>query len=958
MAPEAKTQETKVQRDELPVAVWRTPRANDCRPGDDRRAEFPPSLKTNPMPKERFMIVDGNALLHRAWHALPPLTTSSGEIVNAVYGFLSIFLKAVKDISPTHVAATFDLKGPTFRHVQYVEYKATRVKQPDELYMQLDRIKTVVRALGILIFERKGFEADDVIATLCTRIANERPSAEIVIVTGDMDALQLVNTQTTVYCPRRGISDIALYDEKAVSARYGGLQPKQLVEYKALRGDVSDNIPGVKGIGEKTAIELVHRYGTVDNMLAAADDEIGVPFKYAKSIEKIVEQKEMAQMSRMLVELIHDVPIDFSFEKCALGRYDHEKVIQLFQELEFKSLIPRLSDLPDFSNTPTYSNNSSSRGKSSVIYTCIESEKDALVLIAELHEAKLFSFDTETTSTIAIDADVVGVSFSKKEAEAFYIPWTLEGREWRKELKKLLEDPTIAKVGHNIKYDIEVMHRVDVALSGVVFDSMIAAYIINPGTREYGLDALAFAEFGYQKIPITSLIGAGKNQKSMAEVALADISPYACEDADFTLRLYTAFSKKLKENGQEKLLNEMELPLIDVLVSMEESGIALDVPFVQSCAKRVKKELAEIEKKIYTLAGEEFNIGSPLQLKKILFEKLAISTNRIKKGKTGLSTAASELEKMRLLHPIIDAIVQYREYSKLLNTYIDVLPTLVRPATGRIHTSYNQTITTTGRLSSSNPNLQNIPIRQEIGRELRKGFIATPGCTLLSADYSQIELRIVASLAKDIKMIEAFKKGDDIHTITAALIQGVKPEEVTHEMRRAAKEVNFGILYGMGPQGLAASAGISFGEAQQFIDQYFVAYPGVRAYLDETIRIAREKGYVETLFGRRRYVPELQSSMPQVRNAAERAAVNMPIQGTEADIIKFAMIAVHKEIQKIKNVHLLLQVHDELVFEVANDVVQDVATKIQKIMESVVTLEVPVIVDLKYGPNWGEMKKI
>lgn len=908
------------------------------------------------MPKERFMIVDGNALLHRAWHALPPLTTSSGEIVNAVYGFLSIFLKAIKDLSPTHCAVAFDLKGPTFRHEQYAEYKATRKKQPDELYTQLDRIKEALAAFGIPRFEKKGCEADDVIATLCTRMMADHPSVDIVIVTGDMDALQLVNERTRVYAPKRGISDTVLYDEAMVFERYGGLTPGQLVEFKALRGDPSDNIPGVKGIGEKTAIEVVKEYGTVEKALLSAKKGVKHP-TLQKVLEKIAAQEAELIQSHSLVMLKYDVDLDFDFSTCALGAYQPSAVVELFQKLEFKSLIPRLSDLPGFHTTPSYESEPA-LSKKKADYRAIESEEDALALFETIKKKKRVSFDTETTSETAINADLVGVSFSLEKGAAFYIPWTLAGVTWKKELKTILEDPSIKKCGHNIKYDIEVMHRVGTSIRGVDFDTMLAAYVINPGTRSYGLDALAFSEFGYQKIPITSLIGTGKNQRSMADVPLGEIAPYACEDADFCLRLCEVFSKELQEATLEKVFHDIEMPLIDVLVAMEERGITLDAPFVKECAKKAKKELAAIEKKIYRLAGEEFNIASPIQLKKILFEKLALSTLRIRKGKTGLSTAASELEKMRNAHPIIDAIVSYREYAKLLNTYIDVLPTLVRPATGRIHTSYNQTIAATGRLSSTNPNLQNIPIRQEIGRELRRAFVAAPGYTLLSADYSQIELRIAASLAQDAKMIAAFKSGHDIHTATAAEINGIPLSAITKEMRRAAKEVNFGVLYGMGPQGLSEAAGISYGEAQQFIAGYFAAYPTIRNYLDETIKTARETGYAETFFGRRRYIQELKSNMPQVRSAAERAAVNMPIQGTGADIIKLAMIEVHKELKKHDGAHLLLQVHDELVFEVSKKSLSAIARMVKHVMETVVDLAAPIVVDLKCGPNWGELTSL
>lgn len=908
------------------------------------------------MAKEVLMIVDGNAVLHRAWHALPPLTTAKGELVNAVYGFVTIVLKAIKDLSPTHCVVTFDRRAPTFRHEAFAPYKAQRKKQPDELYQQLDRIKEILDALHVARCEKDGFEADDIIATLC---AKARQDVSTVIVTGDMDTLQLVDGHTRVYAFKRGLTDTTIYDEKAVLERYDGLNATQLTEFKALRGDPSDNIPGAKGVGEKTAIDLVKEYGTVDALYTALHAGTTGDGMKKGLVEKLLTQEEQVRLSRKLVELIRDVDIDCAYESTRLGGYDTKKTTDLFIELEFKTLIPRLAGLPGFEQ-----HHSAVHDESKFSYQCLDTEKKILDFLDVLEEEPLCSVDTETTSTDAIRADLVGVSFSIRKGEGVYLPWTVKGSKWKKRLAEVLENEKVKKVGHNIKYDIEVFHRAGVRPEGFVCDTMLAAYLLNAGSREYGLDALSLSEFGHQKIPITSLIGKGPVQSSMADVPLEKIAPYACEDADFTLRLYHVLKARLIEARMEKLHDTIELPLVNALIEMEEAGVLLDQGYLLELSKRVSGRLSEMTEAIHRYAGEEFNINSPAQLKKILFDKLKLSSARIKKGKSGFSTAASELEKMKDLHPIIGCMIEYRELAKLLNTYVDVLPDLINPETGRIHTNFNQTIAATGRLSSSNPNLQNIPIRQELGREIRHAFIAADGYRLLSADYSQMQLRIVAHLAGDEKMLKAFRDGVDIHAATAAEVNGIPLSDVTPQQRRAAKEVNFGILYGMGPQGLAVSAGISFSAAQAFIESYFLAYPKIRSFLDVIIAIARKTGYVETAFGRRRYVPELQSGVAQVRNAAERAAVNMPIQGTEADIMKLAMIAVHGQLPEkwraprpdgTASLRMVLQVHDELLFEVREDLVKEVSTTIQSMMEGVVSFSVPMSVDMKSGKNWGAM---
>ncbi|MDP2629807.1 MAG: DNA polymerase I [Candidatus Uhrbacteria bacterium] len=915
------------------------------------------------MAHKKFMIIDGNALLHRAWHALPPLTTQKGEIVNAVYGFIQILFKAFKELEPTYCAVTFDRRGPTFRHKQYAEYKATRVKQPDELYAQIDRIKEILGCLGIPIFEKDGFEADDVIATLSKKITESHPDIDKVIVTGDMDTLQLVDEQTRVFAPRKGITDTVLFDVPAVREKYDGLEPVDLTFYKALRGDPSDNIPGIKGIGEKTAIEIVKVFKSSDHLLewiekGEHEEEASALKEKVRTLLK--EQQGAFAIAHDLVLLRSDVSFDFDVSSARLGTVNSSALVALFQELEFKSLLPRLKELPGVGFENFDRTQDEAHSKNSHDYHLLDSDSAVADFLVELSGQKICAIDTETTSLDALNAELLGISISFQEGRGVYIPWPACGDANKKRIKELFEDGALKKTGHNIKYDLHVLQNAGIFLDGIDFDSMVGAYVLNPGARSYSLDTLSFNEFGYQKISIESLIGSGKKQISMTDVAVEKVAPYACEDADFAWRLYECFSARLKENSLLDLCRRLEIPLISVLARMERHGVKIDTAFLEKLSKSLHGELAVLEKEIYGHAGKEFNINSPLQLKKILFEDLALTGTKLKKGKTGISTAASELEKMRGLHPVIDSILEYRERTKLTNTYIDVLPTLVDAKTGRVHTSFNQTIAATGRLSSSGPNFQNIPVREALGREIRKSIIAEKGNMLLAADYSQLELRIVASFAKDKAMLNVFQRGGDIHTQTAAAVQGISAEDVTSDMRRAAKEVNFGIIYGMGAHGLSLSTGMRVEEARDFIDRYFAVYPGIAEYMEQTLASARKTGYVETLFGRRRYVSELSSNVFQVRSAAERAAVNMPIQGTGADIIKLAMITINAHLRedRYSGVRMLLQVHDELVFELPEDRAQDVADMVKKEMEGVVELAAPLVVDVKVGYNWGEMKKI
>ncbi|MBI4135442.1 DNA polymerase I [Candidatus Uhrbacteria bacterium] len=797
------------------------------------------------MAKPRFMIIDGNALLHRAFHALPPLSTKDGKLVNAVYGFTTVLMKALRELKPAYVAVTFDLPGPTFRDELYKEYKAQRVKQPQELYDQLPMIKEVVRAFNIPVVEKVGFEADDVIATLSRKLEIRNLKLETIIVTGDMDTLQLVDEHTKVYSFRKGFSDTVIYDEAAVKEKYG-LRPDQMVDYKSLRGDPSDNIPGVRGIGEKTASELLVEFGSVEKLYFALEHDNTETLEQ-KGVKRRIQDilrthKKDALLGKQLVELKHEVPLTVKLADCKVKDPDTQKLRELFEGFEFKNLVKRLDE-----------------GQGSKIQNLKPTAQKAL--FETTHPAK---------------------------------PLT--------PLDKQIQ---------------------------------VAAYLLNLGDRSRTLESIGRQ---YDLTP-------DEPEKVLAKL---------CED--------------LKKQDLLALYENIEKPLIKVLEKMENVGIKVDVVYLTKLSGQFGKELKELEKKIYKLSGQEFNIASPVQMREILYDKLGLvpQVGRIKKTVKGkvASTAAGELGKLRGAHPIVDLIFDYRELAKLKSTYTDALPALVKKD-GRIHTSFNQTVTATGRLSSSEPNLQNIPIRTENGRLIRKAFIAEKGFVLLSADYSQIELRVAASLSGDEEMIKAFQSGHDFHSETAARVFEVKPEKVDHEMRRRAKAINFGIIYGMGATALAQAMGTPRSDAEQFIERYFEIYNALYAFLEGQKQHARDHGYVATLFGRRRYLPEINSGVQQVRAAAERMATNMPVQGSAADLMKLAMIRLHQTLSNNlitqspnNSIRMLLQVHDELVFEVEKDLVDKVAPKIKEIMESVYKLKVPIVVDLKQGDNWGELESI
>ena len=931
------------------------------------------------------MIIDGNAIIHRSFHALPPtLRTKDGRLVNAVYGFSSFLLKAWKEIKPDYIVLTLDKKGPTFRHEKYKEYKATRVKAPQDLYDQIPLVKEVAKAFNIPVFELSGFEADDLIGTISRTVDED---VEKVIVTGDMDTMQLVNPHTKVFAMGRGLSESVLYDEDRVRARYD-LEPNQMIDYKGLRGDPSDNIPGVKGIGEKTATELLKEFVTIDNLykhIEDGDENVKEMIK-PRILDLLTAQKDNAYMSKDLATIHTDAPIKFDLEACLANDFEVDKVSEIFSELEFKTLLPRVQELLSLGSTKEESAKSSAdkfeRNRKDFKYQLVNDEKSFSSLLAKLSKQKVFAVDTETTGFDPLSCRLLGISFSWKEGEAYFVSLKkgegaagaatlfnyqkeaslLDGVNdvWLKKLKPILEDEKVKKCGHNIKFDLRVLRAHGIDLAGIDFDSMVASYLLNPGTRQHNLDALTFSELGFEKVSKNDLLGSGKDKKTFAEADTEKLALYSCEDADFTNRLTAKLAKQLEEKDSYDLFKELEMPLIPVLAKMEDNGVKLDTDFLNDLSRKLNKDISSLEKRIWKLAGEEFNISSTKQLKEILFERLEISTLNISKTKTGFSTAFEELEKIKNEHEIIPLIQEYRELTKLESTYVSSLPELVNGKTGRLHASFNQTVTATGRLSSSDPNLQNIPVRTELGQSIRKAFIAEKGCKIVALDYSQIELRLAAHLSGDERMIETFEKGKDIHTATAAEINGVPIEEVTKEMRREAKAINFGILYGQGPYGLSQTADIPFARAKEFIEKYFVIYKDIKKYTEDMVEFAREHGYVETMLGRRRYLPEIESQVPAVRSGAERMAVNTPLQGTNADMIKKAMILIDQLIadKYSDSVKMIIQVHDELVFEIKESKVHEAAGRIQNIMRDILPLKVPVVVDVEIGDNWGEMKKV
>jgi DNA polymerase-1 len=929
---------------------------------------------------DRLVLVDGNALLHRAFHAVGPLTTTTGELVNATFGFTSMLLKGLQDIQPAYVAVAFDMSGPTFRHETTETYKAQRPHMAPELVPQFERVRQVVQALGIPIYETPRFEADDVLGTLAVQATLE--GLFTTIVTSDRDSLQLVNDHVSMLMTRRGFQETTLYNPTTFREQYG-FDPASLIDYKAIVGDTSDNILGVPGIGEKTGTLLIHDYGDVDGVYAHLD---ALKPKLATSLR---EHEDRVRKNRVLVTIRTDAPVQFRREASLLAGYDRDKAVALFRELEFRTLLSKLpipsGEMPSpavplphgesaaqtsmFAEEGAASREEpqpSSTPPTSV--TIVRTEDDLRALLGEFASAPAIAFDVETTSADATQAKLVGISVSGRPGAGAYIPVGHRepgpGGQLQPELalallEPLLRSSDVRKVAHNAKYDVMVLRRYGLDVWPVAFDTMVAAYLLNPGARGIGLKDLAFGRLGIEMTNISALIGTGAKTISMSEVAVHDAAPYAAADADMTLRLAGLLEPELGEKGLTALFTDVEMPLISVLADMELAGIRVDSGFLAEMSGELGQKIRQLELAIYDMTGHAFNINSGQQLGKVLFEELKLQAQ----GKTrggAYATGVDVLETLIGKHPVIDAILEYRQLIKLRSTYVDGIPQLINPKTGKVHTSFNQTQAATGRLSSSDPNLQNIPIRTELGRRIRGAFVpSNTGWSLLAADYSQIELRILAHITQDPLLVKTFAAREDIHRATAAAVFGVAAEDVTAEQRRIAKVVNFGIIYGMGEYGLARDTGLPREEAGKFIKQYLGRYPGVRDYITRTKLEAATLGYVETLLHRKRYLPELRSPMRELRAAAERAAINMPIQGTNADIIKLAMIRLHDDIPAAGlHARMLLQVHDELVFEAPDEEIVPLAALVRERMIHALPLSVEIDVEVNVGKSWAEMAPI
>ncbi len=957
---------------------------------------------------ERFALIDGNALVHRAFHALPPLTSPKGELVNAVYGVATMLLKVLQEMHPEYAAAAFDTPVPTFRHVEFEAYKAQRGPAPEGLHEQFGRVYELLQDLGIPIYRVDGFEADDLLGTLSLQAREQ--GVEVVIVTGDTDALQLVAPGITVLTSRKGFTDTVLYDEEGVRERYG-VNPSQLVDLKALKGDASDNIPGVPGVGEKTASRLVSEYDSLDGIYASLDR---LPQKQRQLLENYRDQ---AYFSQRLARIVTDVPVRLDLEQCRLGAYDRVRLVDFFREMGFKSLVDRLPrgwkengrngeavSEPEGQLTLFSAEAAPMGGVPSVAtglavgevevgavaapvepvrtgYQVVSERAQLDGLVDALRHAPIFALDLETTGKDALRADLVGLSFATAPGVAFYVPvghlppaarglglLTSDSAEAEEEelrqlplqevlraLQPVLEDERIHKCAHNGKYDMLVLSRYGVEVRGMQFDTMVAAYLLESTQRSLGLKDLAWSRLKVEMESYQSLAGKGKNALTLDQLPVRRVADYSCADADMTLRLKKDLQPELASTGLEPLFERVEMPLVPVLVDMEQIGVALDVDYLKELSRELYQRVREVETAISEVVGHSFNLASTQQLASVLFGELKLSPTR--KTKTGYSTDADVLEELRGTHPVVELILEHRQLTKLKSTYVDALPLLVNPRTNRVHTSFNQTVASTGRLSSSDPNLQNIPIRTEMGRRVRRAFVAgSDGWMLISADYSQIELRVLAHMTGDPALVEAFQRGEDIHAATAALVYGIPISDVTSTERRIAKTVNFGVLYGMSDYGLARDTGLSRQDSAAFIKSYFERYGSVSEFFDRVKQDAAGKGYVSTLLGRRRYIPEIRTTHRGLKQQAERMAINMPIQGTAADIIKIAMINLrHRIREKGWKARMILQVHDELLFECPREEMEQLAAEVKRIMESAMALQVPLVVDLKIGHNWDEM---
>jgi DNA polymerase I len=910
-------------------------------------------------PAPRLALLDGHGIIFRAFFAQkdnPLSVRRTGELTSAVFGFANTLLKVIADLRPTHIAVTLDRSAPTFRHQADAAYKANRAAMPDELRPQIARVRQLIEAFNIPIFEADDYEADDMLGTLARQAAEHE--IETYLVTLDSDIVQLVRPPVSVYMYRPYQRDTVIYaTPEQVQERYG-VRPDQIPDLKALKGDTSDNIPGVPGIGEKTAVKLLNQFEHVETIY-----EYLWQVSPLKLQEALRTHEQQARHSKHMATIVCDVPVEFDLDRCRVNDYHREQVVDLFRELEFRSLLPRLPEVdaafaPESSAAPAVE-------QRPCVYTPIRTVEALDEVIARARAAGRIAVDTETTSQSAMRARLVGIALAVEPYEGYYVPvghaaeddpGQLPLATVIERLAPLLADPTVAKLGHNLKYDMIVLANAGAPLAGIGQDTMIAAYLL--GESQIGLKALAFSELGVEMTPITELIGTGRKQITMDQVAVDTASSYACADVDMTLRLAAVLEPKLREAGLSDLYERIELPLVPVLVAMERRGVALDTDVLREMSLTLADDLKRFEREMYDLVGHEFNINSPRQLGQVLFDELNLPKTR--KTATGYSTDAQALESLRGTHPVVDKLFEYRQVSKLKSTYVDALPGMINPDTGRVHTNYNQTRAATGRLSSEDPNLQNIPIRTELGRGVRRAFVARDGGEprlFLAADYSQVELRILAHLSKEPFLIDAFLKDLDVHRATAGRLYGIAPEQVTGEQRAYAKMVNFATIYGLSAAGLAMRSEMSRQEAAAFINGYFAQLPRVKEYLDGTIAFVRSHGYAETLLGRRRYFSDINSANFNLRQAAERQAINHPVQGTNADIIKLAMIELLRELDlRRMRSRMILQVHDELIFECPPDELDAVREMAERIMPAAMTLDVPLKVEVKTGRNWGEME--
>lgn len=929
-----------------------------------------PTIAPNPL-----VLVDGSSYLYRAFHAFPPLTNSAGEPTGAMYGVLNMLKSLISQVQPSHIAVVFDAKGKTFRDEMFEQYKSHRPPMPDDLRKQIQPLHDIIRALGIPLLVIEGVEADDVIGTLA--VAASKANQKVLISTGDKDMAQLVDDNIMLI----NTMNNTLLDREAVIEKYG-IPPELIIDYLALMGDSADNIPGVAGVGEKTALGLLQGIGSMAEIYANLDKVAKLPIRGAKKLgDKLLAEKEMADLSYRLATIKTDVALDITPEQLTLGASNNDQLTEYFGRYEFKRWLNEVMNGADsitnnneqptkinhYQATPALAQDNSKEVLPAIQidrsrYETLLTEADLNRWVEKLKQAKLFALDTETDNLDYMAANLVGISFALENGEAAYLPLqldylgapkTLEKTTALTLLKPVLENPAIQKVGQNFKYDLTIFARNGIDVQGVAFDTMLESYVLN-STGRHNMDDLAKRYLGHQTISFEEIAGKGKNQLTFNQIPLEQAAEYAAEDADVTMKLQQVLWEKLsKEPTLEKLFKEMELPLLGVLSRMERRGVLIDSDALFLQSNEIANRLSELEEQAYVLAGQPFNLASTKQLQEILFDKLGLPVIQ-KTPKGAPSTNEEVLEELAFSHELPKVLVEHRGLSKLKSTYTDKLPQMVNPQTGRVHTSYHQAVTATGRLSSSDPNLQNIPIRNEEGRRIRQAFIAREGFTVVAADYSQIELRIMAHLSQDQGLINAFTQGKDIHRSTAAEIFGVTLDEVTSEQRRNAKAINFGLIYGMSAFGLSRQLGIGRADAQSYMDLYFKRYPGVQTFMHDIREKAKAQGYVETLFGRRLYLPDINSSNAMRRKGAERVAINAPMQGTAADIIKRAMIQLDLKLQNDPDIKMIMQVHDELVFEVRSEKVAFYSELIKTQMESAADLVVPLIVDVGQGTNWDE----